>query len=109
VRGLKTGGRARGVPNRLTKEVRDMVVEALHNAGGVAYLERQALENPTAFLSLVARMTPRESLEPGVTGTPPNLGPHARVVVHIPHNERRIYDVLPPASDVVLLPNRKTS
>ena len=56
----KTGGRKKGVPNKFTIEVRDMVKAALEGVGGVAYLEQQARDSPAAFLSLVARLIPRE-------------------------------------------------
>lgn len=35
-----------------------MVERALHKAGGVEYLARQAEQNPVAFLSLVGRVLP---------------------------------------------------
>jgi hypothetical protein len=38
--------------------VKEMIVEALHNKGGVEYLERQAEANPTAFLTLVGKVLP---------------------------------------------------
>ena len=56
--GYKTGGRRKGTPNRVTCEVREMVTEALEQAGGVAYLARQAEENPRAFLTLVGKLMP---------------------------------------------------
>ncbi len=37
-----------------------MVLGALHEVGGQAYLVRQATENPKAFLALVARVIPKE-------------------------------------------------
>lgn len=36
-----------------------MVEQALHEAGGVAYLTEQARENPSAFLALVGKLLPR--------------------------------------------------
>jgi hypothetical protein len=51
-------GRPKGVSNKITKEVKEMVIEALHNAGGVDYLVEQADKNPKAFLSLVGRIVP---------------------------------------------------
>jgi hypothetical protein len=56
----KTGGRKKGAPNLLTAQLRDMILSALSARGGQAYLERQAEENPTAFLSLVAKCLPRD-------------------------------------------------
>lgn len=54
----KTGGRQKGTPNKLTGDVRAMILEALHNKGGVAYLEEHADSNPTAFLTLVGKVLP---------------------------------------------------
>lgn len=56
--GKKTGGRRKGTPNKVTKELKDMILEALDNAGGVEYLTRQADENPKAFMALVGRVLP---------------------------------------------------
>lgn len=54
----KTGGRKKGTPNKTTAAVKDMVVAALHESGGVAYLIEQARENPKTFLSLVGKVLP---------------------------------------------------
>lgn len=54
----KTGGRAKGTPNKLTADVKAMVLEALDKAGGVSYLLTQAQSNPNAFLSLVGKVLP---------------------------------------------------
>ena len=35
-----------------------MILEALDNAGGVAYLAEQSEKNPTAFLTLVGKVLP---------------------------------------------------
>jgi hypothetical protein len=40
--------------------VKDMILEALDRAGGVEYLEKQAKENPRAFLSLLTKVIPPE-------------------------------------------------
>lgn len=56
--GKKTGGRQKGTPNKLTKELKEMVLEALENKGGVEYLMLQADENPTAFMTLLGRILP---------------------------------------------------
>jgi len=57
-KGKKTGGRQKGTPNKLTGEVKEMILQALAGAGGVAYLQRQADESPTAFLTLVGKVLP---------------------------------------------------
>jgi hypothetical protein len=51
-------GRSKGVPNKVTGELKDMILKALDGAGGVEYLQRQATENPNAFLSLVGKVLP---------------------------------------------------
>lgn len=58
--GLPGPGRPRGSENRINRDVRAMVLAALNEAGGQAYLVRQAEANPKAFLALVARVIPKE-------------------------------------------------
>jgi hypothetical protein len=65
--GERRGGRQAGTPNRITKELKEMIIEALDRAGGVEYLTKQAKANPTAFLSLVGKLLPREN-KPEDTG-----------------------------------------
>lgn len=54
------GGSRKGVPNKVTREVKEMILEALDNAGGSAYLERCAKDPKTAsaFLTLVGKVLP---------------------------------------------------
>ena len=54
----KLGGRKKGTPNKLTAQVKDMVLQALENVGGAAYLEQQAIQNPGAFMTLVGKVIP---------------------------------------------------
>ena len=57
----KTGGRKQGVTNKTTALLKDAVLFAAERAGKgdiVAYLERQAEENPVAFLGLLGRVLP---------------------------------------------------
>lgn len=71
----KTGGRAKGTPNKLTADVKAMVLEALDKAGGVSYLLTQAQSNPNAFLTLVGKVLPMT-----VAGDPENpLGVVTRI------------------------------
>lgn len=44
--------------NKVTGQLKDMVLEALDEAGGVEYLKTQATQNPTAFLTLVGKVLP---------------------------------------------------
>lgn len=54
----KGKGRPKGVKNKVTTAIKDMIVQALDNKGGVAYLEKQADENPVAFMGLVGKVLP---------------------------------------------------
>jgi hypothetical protein len=54
----RRGGRKKGTVNKVTREVKEMVLEALDKAGGVKYLTRQAHTNPRAFLALLSRIIP---------------------------------------------------
>lgn len=53
-------GRPKGAVNKVNAELKEMIREALDMAGGVEYLYEQASANPTAFLSLVAKILPRD-------------------------------------------------
>lgn len=53
-------GRKKGVPNKNTQAIKDMLRQALDAAGGVAYLTEQARENPGPFMSLIAKLIPHE-------------------------------------------------
>jgi hypothetical protein len=54
----KSGGRKSGTPNKLTADIKAMILGALSAKGGQKYLERQADENPTAFLTLLGKVLP---------------------------------------------------
>lgn len=62
-------GRPKGTPNKITKALKDMILGALDDVGGQAYLARQAEENPTAFLTLIGKVLPSEitNISVGVT------------------------------------------
>lgn len=59
-RGAKTGGRQKGTPNKNTGAVKDMILTALSEAGGHAYLLKQAQENPNAFMTLLGKVVPMQ-------------------------------------------------
>lgn len=54
-------GRKPGVKNKYPRELREMIRQALDEAGGVQYLVRQAHENPVAFMALLAKSMPRDT------------------------------------------------
>lgn len=62
--GNSAGGRPKGVPNKITTDVKQMVHQALTEVGGVKYLKKQAIANPGPFMALVGKTLPKEmSLE----------------------------------------------
>lgn len=56
----KTGGRKKGVTNKVSAEVKELIRGALDDAGGQEYLVKQAKDNPTAFLALVGKILPKD-------------------------------------------------
>ena len=52
--------RPKGSPNKLTGAVKDMVIQALDQAGGVDYLAAQAEKNPAAFMALLGKVLPMQ-------------------------------------------------
>ncbi len=67
VRKQPKGGSRKGIPNKVNGDVKAMVLKALENVGGSQYLTEQAIENPKAFLSLLARIIPTQ-----IQGDPDN-------------------------------------
>lgn len=53
-------GRPKGSKNRVSGDLRDMVLGALHAVGGQKYLERQAEDKPEAFIPLVGKCLPKD-------------------------------------------------
>lgn len=54
----KTGGRQKGTPNKVTGELKAMILTALDHAGGVQYLVDKAESHPQAFMALVGKVLP---------------------------------------------------
>jgi hypothetical protein len=62
-RGNAGKGRPKGSVNKATKAIKEMILQALdeaHPDGGVAYLKKQANEQPVAFMSLIAKVMPTQ-------------------------------------------------
>ena len=65
--GKKTGGRKKGTPNKLTGQLKEMILEAAELAGEdmggggtIKYLRMQATLNPVAFMSLLGKVLPMQ-------------------------------------------------
>jgi hypothetical protein len=54
-------GRKKGTPNKINAALKDMILGALSDAGGQAYLAGQAAANPNAFMALVGRVLPLDT------------------------------------------------
>lgn len=61
-KGEKRPNQGKRGPNKVTKELKQMILEALDNAGGVEYLERKANDPRTAsaFLTLIGKVLPMQ-------------------------------------------------
>jgi len=74
-------GRKKGVPNKTTAALKDMILQALDGAGGIPYLIDRAHDPKTssAFLTLVGKVLPLQ-----VNGAGPN-GEHTfqKIIVEI--------------------------
>ena len=54
----KTGGRKKGVPNKITRDVREAIIEAFSELGGSKYLKAVAKSEPKAFCALLGKVLP---------------------------------------------------
>ena len=64
----KWGGRKKGTGNKLDKTIKEMVLGALSDVGGQAYLAQCAIKQPVAFLALVGRVLPLQLAGTGRDG-----------------------------------------
>jgi hypothetical protein len=53
-------GRPAGVPNKITSDLKGMILGALEAVGGQDYLAKQAVESPAAFLTLIGKVLPAQ-------------------------------------------------
>lgn len=59
--GKKTGGGSRkGKPNKATAQLKEMVLKALEDEGGVQYLRWASREQPASFLTLLGKILPTQ-------------------------------------------------
>jgi hypothetical protein len=79
-KGLKTGGRVAGTPNKLTTDVRQALQQAFDEMGGVPALVSWGASNPSEFYRLWAKLLPKEL----------NIqeSPKGRIVVYLPDDGR---------------------
>lgn len=65
--GERRGGRAKGTPNKITGDIKAMILQALEEKGGVEYFKKHADETPQAFMTLVGKVLPTQ-----IAGDPNN-------------------------------------
>jgi hypothetical protein len=68
-KGTPGPGRKKGIPNKVNGALKDMILQALHGAGGVEYLQTQAEANPAAFMALVGKVLPMTVTGPAEDGS----------------------------------------
>jgi len=51
-------GRPKGSPNKLSHSLKEMILASLDDVGGRAYLARLAIENSSAYASLIGKVLP---------------------------------------------------
>ena len=79
-------GRPKGIPNKVTTELKEMILAALDGAGGIEYLKARAVDTPGPFLALVGKILPLQ-----VTGEDGKSLPVAVsfVIVQAPNSENQ--------------------
>lgn len=58
--GLPGPGRPKGVPNKQTREIKEMLMQSLEEAGGADYFKQLAESNSSAYASLLGKIIPAE-------------------------------------------------
>jgi hypothetical protein len=58
--GRKTGGRQKGIPNKRTAAVKDVIEAVFHNIGGEQTFADWAVINQTEFYKIYAKLLPAE-------------------------------------------------
>lgn len=64
----KRPGRRKGVPNKITGDVKRAISRAFKKVGGVKYLEALANSDPRTFCALLSKIVPQERETPAGEG-----------------------------------------
>jgi hypothetical protein len=54
----KSGGRAKGTPNKVTKTIREAIEASFEQVGGADYLARMAILEPASYMTLLGKVLP---------------------------------------------------
>lgn len=60
-------GRPKGIPNKLTRTLKQAIEESFEKVGGAEYLARMAVEQPAAYMTLLGKIIPQQ-VDANVTG-----------------------------------------
>src|SRR5262249_83912 len=66
-------GRPKGSPNKLSQSLKEMILASLDDVGGRKYLARLAIENSSAYSSLIGKVLPPTLPAPESTHRSPTL------------------------------------
>lgn len=58
--GRKTGGRAKGTPNKVNAAVKEAIIGAFNAVGGESYLVKVAESDPRTFCALLGKVMPTQ-------------------------------------------------
>jgi hypothetical protein len=102
--GLRAGaGRPRGSKNKISLALKEMILNSLDRVGGEEYLMRLAIENSSAFASLLGKVLPTTLQASDSDGGPAKIT-FERIIVW-PDGHREVEGAtpkrLPPASQVL--------
>jgi len=87
-------GRPKGSKNKTTIALREQILASLDVVGGVEYLARLAIENSSAYASLLSKVLPSTLAMPETSGGKQNKMTFERVIVW-PDGRREIDGVTP--------------
>jgi len=54
----KTGGRAKGTQNKVTKTIREAIEASFEQVGGAEYLALMAIKEPASYMTLLGKVLP---------------------------------------------------
>jgi len=67
--GVKTGGRQKGVKNKIPAQAKENIASVFSAIGGKAAMSKWARENPTEYYKIYARLIPVEQHVSGALGS----------------------------------------
>jgi len=86
-KGVKTGGRIAGQPNKMTRGIKANILDVFDKIGGVQYFSEWAKENPTEFYKHYIKLLPTEmiveaSVEQTNIKVRPSITPEQWMIAH---------------------------